>query len=370
MDTQYTEFSVRTDFPGGNLIVESHAGGVVQVRPDYRDTEGHWFYWNFRVEGAAGQTLRFQFDSKAGLAVGARGPAISKDMGRTWKWLGAEACGIPDNECFEYSFAETDTCVHFSFCIPYQLNDWHRFIASLPSTALLRTLCLTAAGREVPLLELGADPAMPLVLFTARHHCCEAAAGWVLEGVIEAWGRLENPPARLWAIPFMDLDGVEQGDQGKNRRPHDHNRDYNDLPLYPEVAALMAKIHSVDAPFIALDLHCPYVREGDSETVYIVGSADPEMARPQAAFGKVLETVAQGLPYRQADDIKFGEKWNTGVNYKSGKSCSRWMGERPNAHLATTMEIPYANARGTPVLPASCRAFGSSLAGAIWRYMA
>ena len=28
------------------------------------------------------------------------------------------------------------------------------------------------------------------------------------------------------AIPFMDKDGVEEGDQGKNRKPRDHNRDY------------------------------------------------------------------------------------------------------------------------------------------------
>jgi murein tripeptide amidase MpaA len=36
-------------------------------------------------------------------------------------------------------------------------------------------------------------------------------------------GRLARERFRFLAVPFMDKDGVEDGDQGKNRRPRDHN---------------------------------------------------------------------------------------------------------------------------------------------------
>ncbi len=66
-----------------------------------------------------------------------------------------------------------------------------------------------------------------------------------MEGLME--GALSNDAAGLWIqvnaeflfVPMMDTDGVEDGDQGKNRAPFDHNRDYAGLsPRYPEVMAL------------------------------------------------------------------------------------------------------------------------------------
>ena len=69
-------------------------------------------------------------------------------------------------------------------------------------------------------------------------------ASWTLEGVLEAVladtpdGRWARENVEWMAVPFMDLDGVEQGDQGKNRQPHDHNRDYLGRSIYPTVAAL------------------------------------------------------------------------------------------------------------------------------------
>ena len=46
---------------------------------------------------------------------------------------------------------------------------------------------------------------------------------------------LQNPIPNylVYVIPFVDIDGVENGDQGK-QAPHDHNRDYINSPIYPE----------------------------------------------------------------------------------------------------------------------------------------
>lgn len=82
------ENAVKVDcgFPGGNIVVDRIEGDSVQLHQDLRDTEGDWCYWHFRVRGTGGRRLSFQFTRSA--AVGARGPAVSVDKGRAWKWLG------------------------------------------------------------------------------------------------------------------------------------------------------------------------------------------------------------------------------------------------------------------------------------------
>jgi hypothetical protein len=348
--------------PGVLAGVLERGGESQDLNPQRFTKSGNWFNWNFRIRGAAGRRLRFQFDSQAGPAIGARGPAVSRDEGRSWEWLGADHTGIPEDEFFNYEFGESEESVRFAFCIPYQLADWDRFTASLQNPYKLTSLCRTRKGREVPVLEIGDDAERPLVVVTARHHCCESSAGYVMEGLVSGWEAAVGGAARLRAIPFVDLDGVEAGDQGKNRHPHDHNRDYGEDPLYPETRALMEPVRPEAGPFMALDLHCPYARGEHNEDVYIVGSADAAMARCQAAFGELLETVAGGLPYSRSNDVPFGTAWNTGANYKTGKSAATWFSERENCHLAATIEIPYANAGGTVVTDEACRAFGASLA--------
>ena len=48
-------FTVDTDIPAGNAIVNAVEGDRVSIRQDMRGTKGEWFYWAFRVRGAAGR---------------------------------------------------------------------------------------------------------------------------------------------------------------------------------------------------------------------------------------------------------------------------------------------------------------------------
>src|SRR3712207_6610599 len=83
-----SELKVDADFPGGNIVVERIDGSDIHVSPDLRDTEGTWFYWNFRVRGAEGRTINVHFAK--GNRIGTRGPAVSLDGGKTWKWIGTD----------------------------------------------------------------------------------------------------------------------------------------------------------------------------------------------------------------------------------------------------------------------------------------
>jgi len=368
---------VDASFPGGNIILQKIAGDDVYVRQDLRDTRGHWFWWHFRVRGAKGRTQIFHFAK--GNVIGVRGPAVSTDGGGAWTWLGRKAV---KEASFRYTFAEDARDVRFCFAMPYFAADLRKFLKRYAKHPNLRvgTLCKTRKGRKVERLHVGKLNGEPShrVLITCRHHACECMASYSIEGVIEAalgdtdddrWFRKH---VELMIIPFMDKDGVEDGDQGKNRKPHDHNRDYRGRSIYPSVRALRELVPQWSAGRLtaSFDLHCPHIRGKHNEVIYMVGSQSKAIWQQQCAFGKILESIRTGpLPYRAKDNLPFGQGWNTARNYGAGKSCSRWAGELEGVRLATSFEIPYANAGGRPVTAESARAFGRDLARALRRYL-
>lgn len=365
--------TIDADFPSGNIIVAQTEGDTVTLRTDLRDTTGNWFYWHFRASGAAGRTVNFRFDR--GNPVGVRGAAVSLDGGMNWKWLGTEGA---DKTSFTYTFPTTPEKVHFSFAMPYTQRHLDAFLEDHKSNPHLarEVLCQSRKGRAVEKLRLGKIEGTPSarVLITARSHSCEMMMSYAVEGIISAVladderGKWFRDHVEMVIIPFVDKDGVEDGDQGKNRAPHDHNRDYDPGGLYPETRALLETIPawSQGKLDIALDLHCPHIRGRTNEKIYLVGSSSPAMAEAQTAFSTILERVRKGpLEYRAADNIPFGKDWNTAANYKAGTSGSRWSGNLPGTGLAATFELPYANANGGEVNATSARDFGSDLASAM-----
>ena len=54
---------IDSDFPGGNIVVERIEGDTLVLCPDMRDTAGSWFYWAFRIRGAAGRRLVVRFSA-------------------------------------------------------------------------------------------------------------------------------------------------------------------------------------------------------------------------------------------------------------------------------------------------------------------
>ena len=372
-----SSYTTDADFPGGNIIADCNEGDTIYLRPDQRDSSEWWFYWNFRVRGAAGRTLKFQFTGND--PIGTQGPAVSTDGGRTWSWLGPQAA---QDSAFSYTFGRDSGEVQFCFSIPYLEANLQEFLgryADSPHLAV-RELCRTGKGRSVERIHAGRIDAEPnyRVLLTARHHACEMIASYSLEGLLEAVladtdiGRWFQNNVEVLAVPFVDKDGVEDGDQGKSRRPHDHNRDYLGKSIYPSVEAVRQFVPrwSKGKLMVALDLHCPHIRGKYNEVIYIVGSPNQAAWQQQKEFAAILESVCKGsLPYRAESSLPFGTAWNTAANYGQYKSCSRWAEEQPGVRLATTIEIPYANVGAAVVTADNARAFGRDLAGALRNYL-
>lgn len=370
--------SIDSDFPGGNIVVERIADGEVHLHQELRDTGIDWFYWCFRVRGAEGTTRRFVFT--ASRAIGVRGPAVSLDHGGTWNWLGADAV---ERNAFSYTFPAAARDVRFSFGMPYQESHWRQFVASFGAAPpfAFDTLCVSEKGRAVECLLAGCRDTVPAhrVAITSRHHCCEMMANYALEGLIRwlvadpcAEARWLREHAEFLVVPFVDKDGVEDGDQGKGRTPRDHGRDYEGAGLFAAPRAIRERLPQWGAGrlHVALDLHCPWIAGTHNEVIYLVGSSHERNAVEQQRFSEILESVAVGpLPFRAADYLPFGTAWNTAANYAGGKGFSRWSAELPGVVLGSAIEIPYANAGGVEVNQASARAFGRDLGMALAAYL-
>lgn len=368
---------VDADIPGGNIVVDKIDAADIHVHQDLRDTAGDWFYWHFRVRGGQGRKITVHFTK--GNPIGVRGPAVSTDGGKSWQWLGPQAVR---GAAFLYDFPRDTTEVRFCFAFPYVLANLQEFLKPHANNPHLKieSLCTSKKGRDVPLLFLGRldGKATHRVALTCRHHACEMMASYALEGLIAEVlantdaGRWLREHVEFFIVPVVDLDGVEDGDQGKNRKPIDVNRDYVGDSYYPSVGAIRRRLPAWSAGRLrfALDMHCPAIRGSYNETVYFVGGKEEQIWKEVGRFSRLLEATQSGpLVFSSKNNLPYGQSWNTQANYGTRKAFSQWAGELPGVTTATTIEIAYSNADGKPVTDHSARALGHDLARALRQYL-
>lgn len=312
------------DFVGGNIRVVSEKDNEIFLENELRDTVGDWFYWAFCVEGAQGRELTFHFD---GIRLGYWGPAVSRD-GENWRWLGE--C---EKNSFTYRFASDEGKVFFAHHMVYPMARFDRLAKR--HGIEIKELCCSKKGRSVPYIEFGEGSRT--VILAARHHACESTGSWVLEGVLDELLSDPMPNARVMCVPFVDFDGVVDGDQGKNRMPHDHARDYIDTPVYPETAAIKEYMEKNGVNY-AFDFHSPWHWGGKNDMVFIVRKT-AELDAQFDRFGAIFESECgvDTVKYKAGHDQLFGQGWNK----DDSPTFAAEMLKHPECDLAFTLESAY-----------------------------
>ena len=375
LQAEPTPLTIDTEFPGGNVIVEGIEGDIVRLAPDNRDSTVPWFYWNFAVRGAAGRTLQFVLSPRV---MGVHGPGVSTDGGKSWKWLGADAV---KEGAFSYTFPAGANDVRFSVGMPYVTADFQRFMEKYKGNPNVQigVLTKTPKDREVPLLKIGAPKrkAPYAVAVTGRHHASEMMGSYVIEGIIQgaladdAQGKWLRDNVDFFIVPFADYDGVEDGDQGKNRAPHDHNRDYADTPIYREVAAIKEQVPvwSAGRPLIFIDVHDPALKGDIHEVIQFLAPQEGVQAERLNRLAELVELNNQGpIIFRRNMIMKFGVAYNGNVAVPPPIS-SGWARTLPNTLFGVSLEMPYANTGGCEVNSTSAREFGHDIAWGLKAYL-
>ena len=341
---------IHKDFTGGNIRVVAEKNNEIFLENELRDTQGDWFYWAFCVEGAQDRELTFHFQDTR---LGYWGPAVSRD-GENWTWLGESG-----KNSFTYRFTPDESKVFFAHHALYPMARFDRLTEKYGIET--KELCKSKKGKSVPYVEFGEGT--QTVILTARHHACESTGSWVLEGVLEELLEHPMPDTKVLCVPFVDLDGVFDGDQGKSRVPHDHNRDYIYIPVYPETAAIMEYARKNGCVY-AFDFHSPWHWGGKNDKIFIVRKCGDR----EEKYDRFSELLAQecdknSMRYEVGLDQPFGQDWN-----KGGPTFATEMLKHPECSLAFTLESAYFGTADNVVTPEKLISLGRAFARAVKRF--
>lgn len=350
-------YEIVTTFTGANLkILEKNENGA-KVDVELRDTIGDWFYWCFKVTGAAGKTLTFTFPSED--RIGYYGAAVSYDF-QNWHWQ-YETPEYSGNS-FTYSFGKDENEVYFSHNLGYSPERFYSFAKE--QNLEIKTLCISEKGRKVPYIDT--ESGEECIFLTARHHACEATGSYVLEGVIKEIMAEFSDKFRIICVPFVDFDGVVDGDQGKNRNGKDHNRDYTvgERALYKTTEKIRELAEGIKVRF-AFDFHSPWHLGGVNDTVFLaIGHYHnlKNITRFSNIFEKCVSKDA--LPHYATDDVHPDIDWNK----SNSDNFANYM-DKKGAELAYTLETPYFKANGVCFTPDNAVETGKCFVKALNRYL-
>ncbi|MCD4729363.1 MAG: hypothetical protein K8R74_02095 [Bacteroidales bacterium] len=377
------QIKIDKDFPGGNVVVEKISNDTVYFTPDLTGNEKEWFYWYFRAISVESKT--YYFKSTQANVFTNLGPCISEDGGDHWEWFKKSPPFEADG--FTYHFTGSDKAVRFSNGMPYTYDDFRRFFKPYKNDSLIKidTLCITRNNRSVEKILISNFKVVPKykVLITARHHASEMMSSYIVEGIIETMLSrsfiMNNflSETEIMIIPFVDKDGVEDGDQGKWRSPHDHNRDYSGESIYASTRQLRQEIPvwsgSEKKLRIVFDIHNPWIKGRRSERIYFVGKEDEDIEKEQIKFADILYKTKRGDLCLEPETcfLRFGEGWNNKNNYQGKLSCSGWgvLLKPYGVTLSTSIEFPFALNNGEVITIEKARRFGNDLAYALAYYL-
>lgn len=346
---------INKNFPGANITVQRIDGDTVYLENQLRDTTEDWFYWAFRVDRANGRTIKFDF--RKNVRVGYFGAAKSYDL-KTWEWTGEW-----DNEqSFTYTFGENEDTVYFAHCMVYSSEMFDDFCEKHGITK--KVLCKSKKGRDIPYIEIGEGK--EVMFLTARHHACESTGNYVLEGLIEKYMENPLPDIRIICVPFVDFDGVVDGDQGKARAPYDHNRDYprDGESIYSSTRRIR-EIADENKIRYVFDFHAPWHFSGENDTVFIVRNSHEKLPEFDK-FSKYLEEsiTEDALPYKKENDHAPDTTWNK----TTSPTFANYMLNKAGADLAFTLETTYFDAQGTRFSQDRARELGKCFFEAVRKY--
>ena len=342
---------IHNEFTGGNILVKEIADNTVILENELRDTGENWFYWAFCVEGAGGQTLTFKMQPKR---LGYFGPAVSHDL-ENWNWLGEGG-----DDSFTYHFAKDENKVYFAHHMLYHPN---RFQALCGELGLeISEHCISRRGRSVPCLHIGNGDTS--FVFTARHHACESPGSYVLEGIIRELAASPIPNSRILIVPFVDYDGVVDGDQGKSRLPHDHNRDYIDEPIYPEIRATCRHMDTYGCNY-GFDLHAPGHRGGVNDTIFVVRNLEEKIACFDR-FSDIFQSEVgeHSMKYVKENDYQPKTGWN-----QPSSNFGFTTNTRPECKLAFSLENTYFGSENDKISAKKLIELGKCFARSVKKYV-
>ena len=368
--------TVDTHIPGGNAcqiaIAESGTLAEIRLTPDpHGGPETLWFRFRVRrTEPAAHRRLRLVI-MHFGNLLGGGNPCFCSPVicpaGGDWTRLGPGAMQVlPDGQIegvweFDFPHAEAE----FALCFPYDTAECDALVAASGGYWKRDVIGVSQQGRPLVRLSNGygseqAGEKRPGIYAIARQHSGETPGSWVLHGFLEAFARLAVDDILLWSVPLANIDGVENGDYGKDNFPYDLNRAWGSPAMRHETLVMqrdMSRWNARCTARIAFDFHAPGLAETSGIYAFLPTADDAfsqRLDRWAACCGRGFDTFADATFGRRAN---YASRWET-------PGFTRFCLDRLKTP-ALSFETPYSFIGSKQMDRADYRQAGSLLAEAI-----
>ncbi len=256
-----------------------------------------------------------------------------------------------------FSHAGGAEAVAAAFCYPYAPPDLDATLADAASPWERCSIGVTHEGRPVTRLRLAGERGgeRPGLYLMARQHSGETPGSWGLDGILRHLASDADEARELrealdvWVCPFVDLDGVVNGDYGKDALPWDYNRAWERLPMRASVHAIqrdLMRFRKHTQPRLVIDLHGP----GHSTPgVYV---QLPRSERPEAQrqggleFGADLAALFPELAAASLTrETTYASRWN------KLSTLGTWTWDFLEQTQCVTVEISYQRLTDEPLTP-------------------
>lgn len=392
-DLVAAEITVTSKFLGGSgdvLEIEQNDDAArVVITPSSQIDRGWPCWWYVRIDGAkAGQKIAFTVQSNN---LPFRG---TQKLAANWSTPQRAAISLDG-----VSWAHTDTATTTPQTATYNIIApqasfwvaWGPPFLSAHAESLLSEIAATLTAenepnkrfelarsrenRPVHAIRFGNPQAANSIWVQARQHAWETGSSWVADGFVQ-WAASDDPLAvqlrsttEVFFVPIMDVDNVDRGAGGKDSAPRDHNRDWADRPIYPEVLAAQNQIKKqIDDGRLRvyIDLHNP--APGDHEPFYF-GPLDYAQLTPglRQKYDRFLELSTQFIrgPLAIHPRYRFATYVPTAEEQK--RVSRNWVGDRiGDQGVSLTLETAW----NTPASTVDgYREVGRGLATTITKYL-
>jgi len=384
--------TVSSDFEGASVaaVEIDNTARCISFMPGGDPVRGWPCWWFFQVNGIAnGETITLRLRGSTATAPKPGGP-LSKPLASSWAmpqqaaystdgrtWLHTEN-GTKQDEWMIYTLKPGTSSVFVAWGPPYTLTSAAEFVREMSEKsphAEATVLCSSREGRSVPMLRVQEGTLAKAQRFgvwvQARQHAWESGSSWVAQGFGEwllsddadaAWLRQH---AEIFIVPIMDVDNAATGNGGKDAQPHDHNRDWSEIPHWNEVIAAQRMVRSMIAEGrmdVFLDLHNP--APGDPTFFYIMDNS--QLKEPMIGLRDRFIELAYSRISKTKPFMPMSNKPKiTGATYHPlwRQISANWVSMNGNPHTVSLCLETIWNYKNST--PEGYRAVGASLAAAV-----
>ncbi len=373
----FADFTVHTDFEGGSarVLKVDQANRVVRFMPGGTPSRGWACWWAMRLDGLeSGKRITFELVPND-QPTRNQGKLSDKPLAGGWSmpdraalstdritWI-TSSPGTRTTDMIRYEVVPPGDSLWIAWGPMFTPQDTDRLLADLvkqiPNSRSFE-LARTRENRPVVAWTSRSSEGTsqrPGVWIQARQHAWESGSSWVARGIVEWLGQrnesanwfIEN--ADIVIVPIMDVDNVTTGNGGKEADPQDHNRDWTDRPIYPEVMAaqrFLKRWSDEGRLDVFIDLHNP--APGDKQPFFFFGPPEllSDLGRDnRSLFLSIAARQIHGpLPVREAPRM-------TGPSYHPlwRQISGQWVTDHGNSHtlsgcLETSWNTPHSDTEG------------------------